>query len=306
MLIDTIIPEFISYITNVRDMSKYTARNYRTSLTRFTRYCGPLHIENIQLGIIDRFRAHILGLGLSPATVAGDIAAIKSFLCYCKRQLFNCIDPSIIESQKVPDRTYIVLSQEETMNMIETIQEDSIIDLRDRAILEFLYSTGTRVSEAVNLNRHDVDLIKGQFSIIGKRGRARIAFIAPRALYWLNRYITFRNDTLTPLFLNYSNPREHDELSETRRLSTVALQYIVRNRAKKAGIKKRVTCHTLRHCFATHLLENGADLRAVQELLGHSSIETTQRYLHCSNKRLEQIYTLNHPLIVQPPLFLGW
>jgi len=183
---------------------------------------------------------------------------------------------------------------------------------RDRAILETLYSTGLRVSELVSLNRAQVDLERREFMVRGKGKKPRIVFLSERAVLAIRDYLKLRDDNFEPLFLNYgrlrtgaggalaahgSAPtvlRDDITLGEKRRLSTVMVEYLVRGYARKAGIIKKVTPHVLRHSFATELLVNGADIRSVQEMLGHSSITTTQIYTHLTNKRLHEVHEKFH------------
>lgn len=296
MLLDQLTPRFLRYLRVTKNGSGYTERNYGSALRRFISFVGPIPIEEITPYIIDEYRLHLVSLGLSVVTQSLELNALKSFLKFCEKQEILCLNPDFIETPKIPEKEVEILTQAEVLQLLNSVRDESIIDLRDRAILEFFYSTGLRVGEILKLNKENINFETGRFQIVGKRGKNRIAFVGPQALYWLKRYITFRNDNHNPLFLNYRHPKDHELEGESRRLSTVAFQLIVRTRAKKAGITRKVTCHILRHCYATHLLENGADLRSVQELLGHSSIETTQKYLHCSDKRLEQVYVTAHPL----------
>jgi site-specific recombinase XerD len=173
---------------------------------------------------------------------------------------------------------------------------ETVQSYRDRAILETLYSTGLRVSELVSLNRSQVDLIRKEFMVRGKGRKPRIIFLSERAVTAIENYIQKREDNFDPLFLNYRHPRSKGDilLGEKRRLSTVAIEYLVRTYARRAGIIKKVTPHVLRHSFATELLINGADIRSVQEMLGHASITTTQIYTHLTNKRLKEVHEKYH------------
>ena len=163
-----------------------------------------------------------------------------------------------------------------------------------------LFSTGLRVSELVSLDRAQVDLIKREFRVVGKGEKPRIVFLSERAAIFLDEYLQKRSDNFVPLFINLKNNSiKHHELDTRgadRRLSSVSVEEIVRKQARLAGIIKKVTPHTLRHSFATNILQNGADLRSVQEMLGHSSITTTQIYTHVTNKRLREIHQKYHQL----------
>ncbi|MFC1600390.1 tyrosine-type recombinase/integrase [Patescibacteria group bacterium] len=163
-------------------------------------------------------------------------------------------------------------------------------------MVETLYSTGLRVSELVSLNCSQIDLKRKEFMVRGKGKKPRIVFLSERACTFIKEYLNERNDNFDPLFINHGRSRKGDDitLSEKKRLTTVTIQNIVRGAALKAGIIKKVTPHVLRHSFATELLLNGADIRSVQEMLGHSSITTTQIYTHVTNKRLREIHEKFH------------
>ena len=168
--------------------------------------------------------------------------------------------------------------------------------MRDLAILETLYSTGLRVSELASLNRNQVDLVRREFMVRGKGKKPRIVFLSDRAVKHIQNYLKSRNDAFEPLFINVGRPRAATDITkgESRRLSTVSIESLVRKYAMLSGITKKVTPHTLRHSFATDLLQNGADIRAVQEMLGHASITTTQIYTHLTNRRLREIHEKFH------------
>ena len=172
----------------------------------------------------------------------------------------------------------------------------SITDLRNRAILETLYSTGLRISELVNLNIEDIDLDRGEFMVRGKGDKPRPVFLSQNAIRAIRQYLDDRQDTFAPLFISHGRSRTDDMLSkgEKLRLTAYTIQEMVRKHGRLAGLNKKVTPHTLRHSFATGLLNEGADIRAVQEMLGHSSIQTTQIYTHVTNKQLKEIHSRFH------------
>jgi integrase/recombinase XerD len=205
------------------------------------------------------------------------------------------ISPEKIELPKVPERQVEVLAREELEAMFNCIDVTKRNGLRDIAILHLLYSTGLRVSELSNLNRKDINLDTREFRIVGKGRKARIVFISDTAVEHIERYLESRNDNWLPLFVSNSNRSGQPSLlGEERRLEPQAIERIVRTIATHAGIVKKVTPHTLRHTFATELLKNGADIRSVQEMLGHASITTTQIYTHLTNKRLKEIHQQFH------------
>ena len=166
---------------------------------------------------------------------------------------------------------------------------------RDKAILEVLFSTGLRVSELVSLNREHVNIKQGEFGIIGKGGRARVVFLTDSAKLWLQNYLDGRKDAYSPLFIRYSGPKAKEGLTnEKSRLTSRSVERMVNKYQKKAGILFRIGPHVLRHSFATDLLENGADIRSVQEMLGHKNISTTQIYTHVTNLRLKETHRKFH------------
>jgi site-specific recombinase XerD len=191
------------------------------------------------------------------------------------------------------------LDRPELERLFNAVDTEKITGKRDRAILEMLYSTGLRISELTALNRQSVNLDLGEFHVRGKGRKVRIVFLSERAKVFLTEYLDERDDLFEPLFLNHRRARNRkkgdlDVKGEHRRLTEYTIQDMVRNTALKAGLTKRVTPHTLRHSFATELLLNGADIRSVQELLGHSSITTTQIYTHLTNNRLKEVHGKFH------------
>ena len=173
-------------------------------------------------------------------------------------------------------------------------ETNKIISVRDKAILELLFSTGLRVSELVGLNRTQVNLDRGEFMVRGKGSKDRVVFMSDGAKHWINEYLKLRADNFKPLFIRYSGSKDEIEDGEYLRLTSRSVQRIVNAYARAAGIVKKVTPHTLRHSFATDLLINGADIRSVQSMLGHSSITTTQIYTHLTNKQLKEVHQAFH------------
>ena len=186
------------------------------------------------------------------------------------------------------------LTSEETERLISAIAVNSSADLRDRAILELLFSSGLRVSELCNLNRDHINLNRGEFMVRGKGQKDRPVFVSPEATEWLAKYLETRTDSAIPLFIRYSGFKTGDDKGESFRLTPRSVQRIVAHYAKLAGITKHVSPHTLRHSFATDLLMNGADIRSVQSMLGHSNISTTQVYTHVTDQHLKEVHTKFH------------
>ncbi|MEK9133177.1 MAG: tyrosine-type recombinase/integrase, partial [Patescibacteria group bacterium] len=266
--------------------------------------------DAINLPLVQKYRLHLnrmtdkKGGTLGRKTQNYHVIALRAFLKYLIKNDVATLAPEKIELSKIPERTVEFLSREEVERLFEAVKNASMspeskranTTLRDMAILETLYSTGLRVSELASLNRNQVDLIRREFMVRGKGKKPRIVFLSQGAVDRIQAYIKSREDAFEPLFINVGRPRAAVDITkgETRRLTTVSIETIVRKYAMLAGITKKVSPHTLRHSFATDLLHNGADIRAVQEMLGHASITTTQIYTHLTNTRLREIHEKFH------------
>ena len=204
------------------------------------------------------------------------------------------LSPDKIELPKQSSRSVNFLNTEQMERLLNSPKIENVVGLRDRTILETLFSTGLRVSELVSLNRDQIDLERQEFSVKGKGDKFRVVFISDMAAQWLERYLRTREDTFKPLFIRYSGSKDLRRGGEKMRLTVRYIQIIVENYTKKCGLSLEVTPHTLRHSFATDLLIAGADLRSVQEMLGHESIRTTQVYTHVTNKHLKEVHKAFH------------
>ncbi|MEI6532587.1 MAG: tyrosine-type recombinase/integrase [Candidatus Roizmanbacteria bacterium] len=223
------------------------------------------------------------------------LVAVRSFLRFLLKQKFKVIAPEMIELGKSRDRTIKFLQPDELERLFKIIDTTEIMGLRDRALLEVLFSTGLRVSELASLNRDQINFDTGEFGVIGKGGKARVVFISKHAQYWLQQYFSNRKDNYRPLFLRYAGPKETKNLTdETHRLSVRSIERMIEKYRKQAGILFRIGPHVLRHSYATDLLSHGADLRSVQEMLGHKNISTTQIYTHVTNVRLKEVHDKFH------------
>ncbi len=223
------------------------------------------------------------------------LVALRSFLRYLTRQRISSLSPEMIELGKSRDRNIKFLQQEELRRLFAVVDSKDEIGLRDRTILEVLFSTGLRVSELVALNREQANVQSGEFGVIGKGGKARVVFLSKHAKEWLSLYMAKRSDPYRPLFIRYSGPKGKEGLTDERlRLSVRSIERMIDKYRKKAGILFRIGPHILRHSYATDLLEHGADLRSVQEMLGHKNISTTQIYTHVTNLRLKEIHEKYH------------
>ncbi|MBN2087928.1 tyrosine-type recombinase/integrase [Candidatus Peregrinibacteria bacterium] len=299
------IRQFLEHCEIEKNQSEKTLINYSHYLVRFLDFANDIELKDIDLNLIKKYRLHLNRLepkaneSLMVKTQNYHIIALRAFLKYCVKQDWKSLEPEKVELSKIPDRTVEYLDREELEMLFRTVDTSKINGVRNRAILELLYSTGLRISELVSLNRDQVNLERGEFQIRGKGRKMRIVFISERAKGWIKEYYSMRDDGYEPLFLNHRRPRNAKKgdlelKGEHRRLTEYTIQEMVRVTAKKAGIVKKVTPHVLRHSFATELLINGADIRSVQEMLGHSSITTTQIYTHITNKKLKEVHDKFH------------
>jgi len=305
MQLKSAIKQFLEHCEIDKNQSDRTLINYKHYLSRFLEFAENIEINKIDQKIIKKYRLYLNRYKfkkeetLSVKTQNYHIIALRAFLKYCVKNDWKVIAPEKVDLAKIPDRHVEYLTREELERLFRALNNGKQTGLRNRAILEMLYSTGLRISELVNLNRQNVDLEHSEFAIRGKGKKMRIVFMSPRAKSWLTEYLDSRDDNYDPLFLNHgrSRRRKKDNLDlkgEHRRFTEYTIQEIVRTAGIKAGITKHVTPHTIRHSFATELLLNGADIRSVQELLGHSSITTTQIYTHITNKKLKEIHKKYH------------
>jgi site-specific recombinase XerD len=259
-------------------------------------------VEKIDDNIVRRFRLFLSNEYKNPykgvlkrQTQNYFLVALRSFFRYLIRQHVSVMSPEMIELGKSRDRNIKFLLQEELKRLFAVVDSKDEIGLRDRTILEVLFSTGLRVSELVALNREQANIQSGEFGVIGKGGKARVVFLSKHAKEWLSLYMSKRSDPYRPLFIRYSGPKGKEGLTDERlRLSARSIERMIDKYRKQAGILFRIGPHILRHSYATDLLEHGADLRSVQEMLGHKNISTTQIYTHVTNLRLKEIHEKYH------------
>ncbi len=298
------IHDFLTHCEVGKYQSKKTVENYRHYLKRFETFAkATTDVGKIDADIVRDYRLylhrlHVEGQGvtLNIKTQQYHLIALRAMLKHLAKHDVRTLSPEKIELPKVPGRTVEVLSREELDEMFNAIDPTSRNGLRDLALLHMLYSTGLRVSEISNLNRDDVNLGKGEFRVIGKGRKPRIVFLSVVAADHLKRYLDSRADNARPIFVSNSNRSRNTDIlkGDNRRLQPQAIERIIRKICTLAGIVKKVTPHTLRHTFATELLRNGADIRSVQEMLGHASITTTQIYTHLTNQRLKETHQRYH------------
>lgn len=294
------IQKFLEYCEVTLNRSQKTLENYDHYLKRFQTFLkNDPTPDKISLDDVQNYRLFLnrytdeRNRSLSIKTQSYHIISLRAFLKYLIKNDIKTLAPEKIDLGKIPARTVEFLTREELDRLFLAVDQTHKNGLRDIAILETLFSTGLRVSELKNLNRDQVDLQRREFMVRGKGSKPRIVFLSTKAADRIQDYLKTRDDNFAPLFVN--NLKNTDILQpEKHRLTTVSIQALVRKYALKAGIIKKVTPHTLRHSYATELLMNGADIRSVQEMLGHSSITTTQIYTHITNKKLRDIHDKFH------------
>lgn len=291
------IEDFIHYLVVERGLAPNTIESYKRDLVKYAEYLKKVEtvssFEEVTREHIIAFMRYMMENGKSSKTIARHVASIRSFHQFLLREHIVDKDPSVhIETPQVERTLPKVLSPDEVEALLTAPDESTPFGKREKAMLELLYATGIRVTELMNLNVEDVHMTMGFVRCIGKGDKERIVPMGKMASGALQKYIEEsrpkllkRNQKEEALFLNHHG----------RRLTRQGFWKILKKLALSAQIEKELTPHTLRHSFATHLLENGADLRAVQEMLGHADISTTQIYTHVTKKRLKDVYNEFHP-----------
>lgn len=292
--------DFLEYLEIEQNRSQKTIRNYDHYLTRLADYAGDIAVTDINPELVRKWRLWLNRLGtnvsdeLQKVTLNYHLIALRSFLKYCHKREMEAMSPDKIELSRVKRPQVTFLSDDELTRLFEQPDTATEAGLRDRAILELLFSSGLRVSELVGLDRDHINLKRREFMVRGKGQKDRPIFISPEAADWLQKYLDTRTDTTRPLFMRYGGRKTVDRSGNFHRLTARSIQRLVAHYALLAGITKHVSPHTLRHSFATNLLMNGADLRSVQAMLGHSNIATTQIYTHVTDPHLRAVHEKFH------------
>lgn len=292
--------DFLEYLEIDQNRSQKTIANYDHYLTRLADYAGDISVADITPELVRKWRLWLNRLGTNTSDELGKnttnyhLIALRSFLKFCVRQNIPAMSPDKIELARVQRKQVTFLSPEELGRLFAQPDINTLNGLRDRAILELLFSSGLRVSELVGLDREHINLKRREFTVRGKGQKDRPIFISPEAADWLQRYLDARDDNVKPLFVRYSGKKQVDLSGNYHRLTARSVQRLVSRYALLAGITKHVSPHTLRHSFATDLLMNGADLRSVQAMLGHSNIATTQIYTHVTDPHLKSVHERFH------------
>ncbi len=287
---------FMQYLSVERGLAQNTLESYERDLTQYIEHLKQAGIQSIEQSSRLHITAYVAELkkkGKAAATVSRSLVSIRSFYQFLVRERMLDKDPSInMETPKQEKRLPKVMSMGEVEQLLDAPQLSTIGGMRDKAMLEVLYACGIRVSELISLNTSDIHLGLGYIRCIGKGSKERIIPLGRIAAQTLDQYIQYAR----PKLLKGSRADEALFVGHLgTRMTRQGFWKIIKKHAAQAGIHKEITPHTLRHSFATHLLENGADLRAVQEMLGHADISTTQIYTHVTNRRMKEVYNQAHP-----------
>lgn len=300
MYLSDLISDFIEHLEVEGGRSAHTAANYTLYLERLVEFTNDTTVDKITPEMIRKYRLWLNRYKnsqddeLATITQSYHLIALRGFLGYLSKRGINSLPPDKIELPKTKRKQVTFLHYDEIENLIEQIDTSNAVGLRDRAIIELLFSSGLRVSELVNLNRDHINTKRREFMVRGKGQKDRPVFISDKANNCVVDYLSIRTDNLPPLFINYSRNNQADSSGDYRRLTPRSIQRIINRYTRLAGITKKVSPHTMRHSFATDLLMNGADIRSVQMMLGHSDISTTQIYTHVTDEHLREIYQKYH------------
>jgi site-specific recombinase XerD len=293
--------DFLEYLEIEQNRSQKTIANYDHYLTRLIDFAGDIQVSDINAELVRKWRLWLNRLGtntadeLQKSTSNYHLIALRSFLKLCAKRNIPALSADKIELARTQRKQVTFLNEDELTRIFAQPNLHTLGGLRDRAILELLFSSGLRVSELVGLDRDHINLKRREFTVRGKGQKDRPIFISSEAASWIERYLERREDNARPLFLRVQpKGKRPDTTGNFQRLTARSIQRLVSRYALLAGITKQVSPHTLRHSFATDLLMNGADLRSVQAMLGHSSISTTQIYTHVTDPHLKAVHEKFH------------
>lgn len=298
------IRRFLEYLEVERNCSKLTVRNYQHYLEVLQSYFEAQgnnnpKVSDISQEVVRNFRLYLsrqpgIDGEMKVVTQGYYVIALRSFLKYLIKNDYSVMQPEKIEVPKNKDHSLKFLNSEQMERLLNQPLLSTKVGIRDRAILELLFSTGLRVSELTRLNRDQINLSTREFGVIGKGGKARVVFISKRAIVFVDKYLKNRTDKDRPLFIRYGGKKDIVTEEEKMRLSPRSVERLVKHYVRLAKLPVEATPHTLRHSMATDLLRSGADIRSVQELLGHKNIATTQIYTHVTDAHLREIHEKFH------------
>lgn len=300
MLLAKAKTDYLEYLEIEQGRSQKTIQNYDHYLTRLIDFAGDITIKDVNPELVRKWRLWLNRLGtntsdeLKKNTQNYHLIALRNFLKFCAKRDIAAMSADKIELAKATRKQVTFLTPDELSRLFDQPKTSTLQGLRDRAILELLFSSGLRVSELVNLNKEDINLKRREFMVRGKGGKDRPVFVSEESAKCLEDYINKRQDNARPLFIRYSGSKQINLSGDYFRLTARSVQRLISRYALLAGITKHVSPHTLRHSFATDLLMNGADLRSVQAMLGHSNISTTQIYTHVTDPHLKAVHDKFH------------
>jgi site-specific recombinase XerD len=300
MYMSELLLDYIEHLEVEGGRSAHTAENYTLYLERFVEFTDDITVDKITSEIIRKYRLWLNRYKnnnddeLSTITQSYHLIALRGFLGYLSKRDIPSLPPEKVELPKISRKQVTFLHYDEIERLVAQIDTSTETGLRDRAIIELLFSSGLRVSELVNLDREHVNTTRREFMVRGKGQKDRPVFISENAGQHVKNYLQTRTDNFPPLFVNYSRNNKTTTSGDYRRLGARSIQRIINKYTRLAGITKHVSPHTMRHSFATDLLMNGADIRSVQVMLGHSSISTTQVYTHVTDEHLREVHEKFH------------
>lgn len=283
---DRHIDKYVRYLEIEKNASQHTVLNYKKDLEEFKAFLGELKIEEVNYLTLRKFLGLLKERNLKSRSISRKLSSLRGFFRFLSREGLLKNDPSSsLSSPKLEKHLPVFLTEDEITRLMESPDIKELSGFRDRAILETFYSTGMRVSELVGLNQESIDFISGVVKVMGKGKKERLTPIGDRALLAIREYLEHRHNTLPAVFLNKNG----------RRLTVRGVRLILDKYVRRLALRENISPHSLRHSFATHLLNRGADLRSVQELLGHANLSTTQIYTHLTTDRLKSVYDKAHP-----------
>ena len=313
-LLPELINQFLEYLEVERNVSPLTIRNYGHYLRRLLAWLEGERLgnelSNINTENMRKYRVYLSrfqsgGQSLSRKTQSYHIIALRAFLKYLRKNDYETLAPEKLDLPKADSHSPSFLTGEQVERLLSAPTLSTPQGKRDKALLELLFSTGLRVSELVSIDRDKIDVNSREFGIIGKGRRPRVVFVSRRAASWLEEYLKIRDDHYKPLFISerarrqaslirFSGKKDAGSSDEAMRLTPRSIQRMIKKYAMKIKLPVEVTPHVMRHSFATDLLMAGADIRSVQEMLGHKNISTTQIYTHVTNKQLREVHDAFH------------
>ncbi|OGX51953.1 MAG: tyrosine recombinase XerC [Omnitrophica WOR_2 bacterium RIFCSPLOWO2_12_FULL_46_30] len=280
------IEKYVRYLEIEKNASKHTMLNYRRDLDEFKKFLGETQIENVDYLTLRKFLSALREKNLKSRSISRKLSCLRSFFRFLNREGFLKNDPTqAVSSPKLERYLPIFLTEDEVTKLIESPDAKELSGLRDRAILETLYSTGIRISELVGLNLENIDFFGAVVKVSGKGKKQRLVPIGDKALRAIRDYSEQRKQQAPAAFLNKNG----------RRITDRGVRLVLDKYIQRTALRENISPHSLRHSFATHLLNRGADLRSVQELLGHANLSTTQIYTHLTTEKLKNVYDKAHP-----------